>query len=109
MIANRPIDPDSKEKRPKVASEEQRTVRRQAITCDALQSVITKAVRDSDSQCEAFVGVLLQRTAPKSLSDVNWALKGIKYGKGDRAKCDAAISDIVEQLQREFVISDEPK
>jgi hypothetical protein len=109
MTANKPVVPDSMENQPKFAPKEQRTVSRQPITCDALQSVITKAVRDSGTQCEAFVGVLLQQTAPKSRGDVNWALKGIKYGKGDRTQCDVAISDIVEQLQREFIISDEPK
>jgi len=109
MIANKLVVPDSKESRPNPAAEEQPSVSRQAIACDALESVITKAVRDSSSQCSAFVGVLLQRTVPKSRDDVNWALKGIKYGKGDRARCDAAISDIVKQLKCEFVISDEPK
>jgi hypothetical protein len=106
MTADKSVVTDPKEDRPKQTSEEQR---RQPVTCDALQSVITAAVRASGPQCQAFVGVLLEKAVPKSPGDVNWALKGIKYGKGDRTQCDAAISDIVTQLQREFVIWDEPK
>jgi hypothetical protein len=108
MTADKPVAIDS-QGRPKLAPEERRAPSRQPITCEALQSVITKAVRNSGPQCQAFVGILLEQTAPKSPGDVNWNIRGIKYGKGDRAQCDAAISDIVEQLQREFVISDHPK
>jgi len=100
MTANKPVAADLQGNGP---------TRRLPITCDALQSVIAKAVRDSGPQCQAFVGILLEQTAPKSPGDVNWTIRGIKYGKGDRAQCDAAISDIVEQLQREFVISDQPE
>jgi hypothetical protein len=108
MTADKPAI-DSQGNRPKPAREEQRAPSRLPITCEALESVIAKAVRDSGPQCQAFVGILLEQTAPKSPGDVNWNIRGIKYGKGDRAQCNAAISDIVEQLQREFVISDHPK
>jgi hypothetical protein len=80
---------------------------RNPIKSDALQSVITKAVRDSDAQCEAFVGIIIERINPKS-NGANWMLKGVKYGSADRAKCDIVICGVVDQLQQEYVISDEP-
>ena len=82
---------------------------RNPITSDALQSVVARAVRESDAQCEAFVGVIIERINPNPNGDINWMLKGVKYGSADRAKCDIAISGIVDQLQQEFIISDEPK
>jgi cold shock CspA family protein len=82
---------------------------RYPITSDALQSVVAKAVRDSDALCETFIGIIVERIDPKLNGGVNWTLKGVKYGKADRAKCDTAIFGIVDQLQKEFIISDEPK
>jgi hypothetical protein len=82
---------------------------RKPITSDALQSVVAKAVRDSDAQCEAFIGIIIERIDPKSNGGANWSLKGVKYGNAVRAKCDIAISEIVKQLQQEFLIFDEPK
>ena len=82
---------------------------RNPIKSDALQSVIAKAVRDSDAQCEAFVGIIIERINPKSNGGANWMLKGVKYGNADRAKCDTAISGVVDQLQQEYTISDEPR
>jgi hypothetical protein len=84
-------------------------MKRKPITPDALQSVIAKAVRDTETECETLIGVFVERIVPKSRGDVNWALKGVKYGKADRAKCDAAISVTVEQLQHEYIVADETK
>jgi hypothetical protein len=109
MSASKPAAVDSQGDRPTSAAEEQTPSIRLPVTCDALQSVIAKAVRDSGRECQDFVGILLEHTPPRSPSDSNWVIKGIRYGRGDRAQCDAAISDIVEQLQREFVILDQPK
>ena len=83
--------------------------KRKPITSDVLQSVIAKAVRESDAECEVLVGVLVEQTVPKSRGDVNWALKGVQYGKANRAKCAAAISDVIELLQHEYVIEDKSK
>jgi hypothetical protein len=69
--------------------------------------VIAKTVKDAAPECEAFVGVIVERIVPASLCDVNWALKGLRYGTAEREKCNAAISAIVEQLQQEFIICDE--
>jgi hypothetical protein len=81
-------------------------MKRRPITRNALQSIIAKAVRETDAECEALIGVFVERIVPKSRGDVNWALKGVQYGKADRAKCAAAISAAVELLQREYVIKE---
>ena len=49
----------------------------------------------------------MERLVPESRGDVNWALQGVQYGKAERAKCDAAISGVVERLQHEYVIAGE--
>jgi CspA family cold shock protein len=110
MIAKKRVVSEAKAHRPKTAAREQSTtMKRNPITSEALQSVIVKTVRDSDAQCKAFVGIIIERIDPKSYGGVNWSLKGVKYGNGDRAQCDIALSGIIEQLQQEFIISDESK
>jgi CspA family cold shock protein len=108
LKANFKIKTDSKHNPTDLQTGTQHTaMKRKVITRDTLQSVIASAVRDSSPQCEAFVGIFIRPIVPKSRGDVNWALRGVKYGSAERAQCDAAISHIVEQLQRQFVISDE--
>lgn len=107
MIADNAVADDAKKDEPKKVTEQRRPASRQAVTCDALQLVIGEAVRAAGSQCDAFVGVWLEKRTPKSQDDANWKVKGIKYGKSDRAACDAVLSDIIERLQQEFVILDE--
>jgi hypothetical protein len=84
-------------------------MKRKPITRNVLQSVIAKAVRETDAECEALIGVLVEQTVPKSRSDVTWALKGVQYRKANRAKCAAAISVVIELLQHEYVIEDKSK
>ena len=81
--------------------------KRKLITRTALQSVIVNAVRETGAECEALIGVFVERVVPKSRGDVNWAVKGVQYGKAEREKCAAAISVVVERLQHEYVIEDE--
>jgi hypothetical protein len=79
---------------------------REPIKCVALESAITTAVKRSNRNCEPFVGVFVERSAPKSPGEANWAVKGVKFGKAARDQCNAALSVIVERLKREFEISD---
>jgi cold shock CspA family protein len=109
MIVGKRVASDLKDSLMLTPKGQNTAMNRNPITSEALQSVVAKAVRESDAQCEAFVGIIVERIDPKSNGGVNWSLKGVKYGEADRAKCDIAISGIVEQLQQEFVISDEPK
>jgi hypothetical protein len=81
--------------------------RKVVITPDTLQSLIADVVRASNPRCRGLLEVFVQPVVPKSRGDVNWTVRGVKYGRAERTQCEAAISSIVEQLQQEFVISDE--
>jgi hypothetical protein len=106
MDADKPVVGDTKTDPPRSVPEQKRLASRHAVTCDALQSVIAEAVKTSGPKCEAFVGVWLEKRTPNSRDDANWKVKGVKYGKSDRVACDAALFNIIEQLQQEFVILD---
>jgi hypothetical protein len=84
-------------------------MKRKPITPRDLQLAIAKAVRETDVECEALIGVFVERIVPMLRGDVNWALKGVQYGKADRVKCDAAISVVVERMQHEYIVVDESK
>jgi hypothetical protein len=72
----------------------------------ALEVAIATAVKRSNPSCQGFIGVFVERSAPKSRDEANWAIKGIKFGKAARENCNAALSVIVDRLKREFEISD---
>jgi hypothetical protein len=71
----------------------------------ALELAITEAVRQSDPKCKALIAVIIERVVPKSRGGANWAVKGVKYGRAERDRCSAAISSCVEEVQRDFDIS----
>ena len=75
--------------------------RRVSKTAEELESTITEAVKAAPG-CEAFVGVIVQRTTPKSRMDANWELRGIKFGRVDRRIAKEVLTPIVERMQREF-------
>jgi hypothetical protein len=79
---------------------------REQIRCITLEGAIAIAVKRSDPRCEPFIGVIVERSAPKSSDDANWDVIGVKFGKAARENCNAALSVIVERLKREFEISD---
>src|ERR1700676_3638466 len=74
--------------------------KRSAVSCKHLESAVTDAVK-SALDCEAFVGVIIQRIAPKSRTDPNWAVRGARFGKADRDKSGKVLAVVVEQMQRE--------
>jgi hypothetical protein len=78
---------------------------RSSVSRDDLQSAITEAVKKAGPDCEAFVGVIVQRESPKERLDANWVVKGVKFGKADRDKSSKALATIVERMQREFVLA----
>jgi hypothetical protein len=77
------------------------------IASTNLEAAITEAVRKEGLGCEAFVGVIVQQTKPKSRFDANWAVRGVKFGRADRDKAHDALAIIVERMQREFRLSDD--
>jgi hypothetical protein len=80
---------------------------RDLISLATLETTIAGTVRRSAPGCEKFVGVIVQRTTPKSRFDANWSLRGVRFGKADREKANVAVTTIVERLQREFRVPDD--
>jgi hypothetical protein len=79
---------------------------RQSISRNSLQSAITEAVKKFDPGCQAFVDIIVEHTTPKSRLDANWAIRGVKFGKANRDKCNEALTNIVGRMQREFSLSE---
>jgi hypothetical protein len=77
------------------------------ITAAELEVAIAAAVNPVPG-CEAFVGVVIGSTSPKSRLDVNWELRGIKFGRADREIARQALRPIVERMQQQFCVSDWP-
>lgn len=79
---------------------------RKPITRAYLEQSLADAVRSIDPGCQAFVGVIIERVAPKTAGGVNWAIKGVRYGKADRDRCEAALGMCLREKQLEYVLSD---
>jgi len=73
-----------------------------------LEQSLAEAVRSVSPECQAFVGVIIERAVPKTSGAVNWAVKGVRYGKADRDRCEAALGMSLREKQLEYVLSDEP-
>jgi hypothetical protein len=80
--------------------------KRKSITRAALELIIADAVRGSDPHCKPLVGIIVERVVPKSVDEANWAVKGVRYGKADRERCGAAMSNVLTEALRQFEISD---
>jgi hypothetical protein len=80
---------------------------RKPIGPKRLEAAITEAVKDNASGCENFVGVIVQRTAPKSPSDANWSIKGVRFGVVNREEAGRALSIVVARMQQEFSLSED--
>jgi len=80
--------------------------KRRAISRKNLESAITEAVKSS-SDCATFVGVIIQRQQPKSRSEPDWSIRGVRFGKTDREKSGKVLAAVVERFQREFSLSDD--
>jgi hypothetical protein len=75
---------------------------RKRVSREAIEMAITAAVKESDPQCEPFVGVLIEHHAPRSREDTNWAIKGIRFGRADHDKCSAALVAVIDEMQGAF-------
>ncbi len=85
---------------------QQLKAKRTSVSRAALELAIAEAVRASDPQCDGLVEIFVEQIFPTSPDDSNWAIKGVKYGRAERDRCNAAISDFVKEGQREFEVSD---
>ncbi len=77
---------------------------RNVVSRKHLETAITAAVK---SDCDAFVGVIIQRAQPKSRMDPNWAVRGVRFGRADRDKVGKLLATVVERMQREFNLADD--
>jgi hypothetical protein len=78
---------------------------RQPIPLADLEAAITEVITKSARSCEGFVGVIIQRKVPDSPLDTNWELKGVRFGRADRANASQALAIVIESMQREFRLS----
>ena len=74
-------------------------------TIPDLELAITEAVRKASPECETFVGVVLEHTKPRSRRDVNWQLRGVKFGQADRKTASEALTSTIERMQRDFYLT----
>jgi hypothetical protein len=81
---------------------------RSSISRERLESAITDAVKKADPAFEAFVGVVVQRVTPEADSDVNWSIRGVRFGRADREKSREALATVVEWMEREFSLAEDP-
>lgn len=72
-----------------------------------LEQLLADAVRSVAPDCQAFVGVIIERVVPQAPGEANWAVKGVRYGKADRDRCEAALGMSLREKQLEYVLSDE--
>jgi CspA family cold shock protein len=79
--------------------------KRKPITKAELETALADAVRARDAQCEGLVAIIVERASPASPAGTNWSVKGVKYGKAERDRCDAALSICLEEMQRQFEVS----
>jgi cold shock CspA family protein len=80
---------------------------RKSISRTELEQSLADAVRSVGPACEAFVGVIIERVAPETSDGANWAIKGVRYGKTDRDRSEAALGIALYEKQLEFVLSDD--
>jgi hypothetical protein len=81
-------------------------LKRTPIPRAALERALAERIRATDRECQGFLKIFVERVVPISHGGANWAVKGVKYGKAERDKCNAAITRCVEESQLEFEISD---
>ena len=80
---------------------------RKPITRAILERCLTDAVRKSAPECEGFVGVIIQRVMPEGLDGANWVVKGVRYGKADRSRCETVLGTSLREKQQNYVLVDD--
>ncbi|WKA30578.1 cold shock domain-containing protein [Bradyrhizobium roseum] len=81
---------------------------RKPIARVELEQSLADAVRSVAPECQALVGVIIERVVSKAPDGSNWAVKGVRYGRADRDRCEAALGVCLREKQLEYVLSDEP-
>ena len=81
-------------------------LKRKQITTATLERSLTVAVRKAAPECEAFVGVIIERVVPETTNGVNWTVKGVRYGGADRNRCEMALGILLREKQQKFELVD---
>ncbi len=79
---------------------------RAQITPAELELTITETIRKTAPGCGSFIGVIVHHKKPKQSRDPNWGVRGVKFGKADRRIVEETLARTVEQLQKEFRLTD---
>jgi hypothetical protein len=82
------------------------SVRRTQVSRDALESAVATAIKTFDASCRDFVGVVIERRSTDSDSEANWQVKGLRFGKSDREKAQAALDSVLPPMQQEFALKE---
>jgi CspA family cold shock protein len=80
---------------------------RKLISRADLEQSLADAVREISPECGAFVGIIVDRILPETAGGINWTIRGVKYGKADRGKCDAALSMWLQKKRQEYTLIEE--
>ena len=56
---------------------------------------------------QGFVGVIIQMVMPEVLGGVNWVIKGVKYGKANRSRCETVLGTTLREKQQNYVLVDD--
>lgn len=80
---------------------------RKPVTRAILEKSLTDAVRKVAPECEAFVGVIVERVVPKTRNGVNWVVKGVRYGKANRSSCETALNTTLREEQQKYALVDD--
>lgn len=83
------------------------TADRKPVTRAILEKSLTDAVRKVAPECEAFVGVIVERVVPKTRDGVNWVIKGVRYGKANRSTCETALNATLRKEQQKYALMDD--
>jgi cold shock CspA family protein len=89
-----------------VTSKEPAQSNRKPVTSAVLERSIAAAVRKDDPECEPFVGVIVEPVSPTTADGPNWAVKGVRYGRANRDKCEIALDAALREKQRRFLLID---
>ena len=77
---------------------------RKLISRADLEQSLTDAIRKVSPECGAFVGIIVDRILPETAGGINWTIRGVKYGKADRGRCDAALSIWLQKKRQEYTL-----
>ena len=79
-------------------------IQRPALQAE-IEAGITLAVQKSDPECAEFVWAFIAK-GERHGPGARWTIRGVKYGRAPRDKCDAVLAKITAKLQTQFVVAE---